>query len=124
MKKIQLLLISALVLLAGCVNNAVSKSGLYWGNYSHTLYAYKKNPNPKTQAEHVAELNRIVEKSKELKLRVPPGIYAELGMFALEDGHRHQARTDFGLELATYPESKAMVSQLLRGKNVKRKVGD
>lgn len=112
MTKKLIITLAALVLLSGCAT--VSKSGLYWGKYSDTLYNLKNKPSSKTRAKHVAELNKIILKSQELKLRVPPGIYAELGMYTLEDGKRNKAKEYFNLELATYPESRAMVSQILK----------
>jgi hypothetical protein len=94
----------------------VSQSGLYWGNYSHTLYNLKNKPSDETRAKHIAELHSIIQKSKELNLRVPPGVYAELGMYTMEDGKSEQAKEYIKLELATYPESSAMVNQVLKKK--------
>ena len=107
--------LTALLWLSGCATGPhVSQAGLYWGNYSHTLYDFKNNPGAETRAKHVAELNAIIQKSQELTLRVPPGVYAELGMYTLEDGNKDKANHYFNLELGTYPESKAMINQILK----------
>ena len=100
--------------LAGCATIQVSQSGFYWGNYSHTLYEYKNSPSPETREKHIAELNSIIQKSNELNLKVPPGIYAELGMYTLEDGKKDIANKFFNQELGIYPESKVMINQILK----------
>lgn len=113
---ISLIGISSLVLFAGCTSTGISASNLYWGDYSTTLYELKKSPGADTKAAHIKELNSIIEKSKELNLRVPPGLYAELGMYMLNEGKKNKANVYFNLELKTYPESKAMVRQILKKK--------
>jgi len=115
MIKRPLLVLTALLGLSGCaLSPTISHSGYYWGNYSHTLYNYKKSPDEKNRATHIAELNSIIQKSQTLNLKVPPGIYAELGMYTIEDGNRAKANEYFNLELGTYPESKAMINQILK----------
>lgn len=115
MIKKPLLVLTALMGLSGCaLSPTISQSGYYWGNYSHTLYDYKKSPDDKTRTTHIAELNSIIQKSKELNLKVPPGIYAELGMYTIEDGNQAKANEYFNLEIGTYPESKAMINQILK----------
>lgn len=104
----------ALVWLSGCATIQVSQSGFYWGKYSNTLYDFKNNPGDETRVKHIAELNAIILKSQELKLKVPPGIYAELGMYTLEDGNKDVANKLFNQELGAYPESKAMINQILK----------
>ncbi len=68
----------ALLCTAGCVPRP---SMYYWGNYSETLYRAKKTPGDDTLLAHRQSLENIVEQSKTLNLRVPPGVYAELGTF-------------------------------------------
>jgi len=112
-KNFSIALIS-LVWLAGCATIQVSQSGFYWGSYSHTLYDFKNTPSDETRAKHIAELNAIIQKSNELNLKVPPGIYAELGLYTLEDGKEDMANKLFNHELGIYPESKAMINQILK----------
>ena len=111
---INMLGVSLLVMFTGCAATKISDSNLYWGDYSKTLYELKKSPSADTKAAHIKELNSIIEKSSELKLRVPPGLSAELGMYLLNQGKKAQATKYFNLELQTYPESKAMVNQILK----------
>ncbi|MCP4487865.1 MAG: DUF4810 domain-containing protein [Gammaproteobacteria bacterium] len=114
MNKTLLLTLAGILFLSGCTTMGISKSGLYWGKYSYTLYELKKNPGTGARSTHIAEIKNIIAKSKSLDLRVPPGIYAELGMYTLEDGNATKANEYFNLELGTYPESKAMINQVLK----------
>lgn len=114
MNKKLVIALTGILFLSGCATMSVSQSGLYWGKYSHTLYELKKNPGEDTRAKHIAEMNDIIQKSNEKNLRVPPGVYAELGMYSLEDGNQGKANDYFNLELGTYPESKAMINQILK----------
>jgi hypothetical protein len=98
-------------LFSGCAT--VSQSNLYWGNYSHTLYEVKKNPGEQSKKAHQHELLSIVEKSKARNLKVPPGIYAELGVYAKESGDSNAANNYFHLEQETYPESSALMKHAL-----------
>ena len=114
-KKILVSLATLFVLLSltGCATK-ISASNLYWGDYSKTLYNLKKTPTAETREAHIKELKSIIVKSNELHLRVPPGLYAELGMYLLNDGKKVKANEYFNLELKTYPESKKMVLQILK----------
>ena len=111
MKAVALIFIS-LFLLNGCAN--VSQSNLYWGDYSRTLYKVKKEPSESSKLEHENELQEIVEKSKSMDLKVPPGIYAELGVFAKEKGNDEIAKEFFKLEQETYPDSEALMKRALQ----------
>ena len=110
-----LLVIFTLAIVSGCAT--VSKSGLYWGSYSHTLYEVKKNPGEASNAAHEEELLSIVEKSKDMNLRVPPGIYAELGVYAMERGDNNAANNYFRLEQEIYPEGAVLMKRALQNKS-------
>jgi len=101
-----------LVLVSGCATH-VSQSNLYWGNYSNTLYLVKKEPSAETKAAHEKELQLIVEKSKEMNLRVPPGIYAELGLYATNRGDKNAAQNYYRLEQEVYPEGAVLMKRTM-----------
>ena len=107
----RILVILIVLLVSGCAT--VSESNLYWGKYSHTLYQVKKNPGEASNKAHEEQLLSIVEKSKEKDLMVPPGIYAELGIYALERGDKEIAQKYFQLERETYPEGGALMQRTL-----------
>lgn len=118
MKNISLILL--LSFLASCMTHTVSESGLYWGDYSKTLYAYKKTPTPENLAVHKNELLTILSKSKELNLRPPPGIQAELGVILMNEKDEKSAKEYFIGEGNVYPESKVLVAKLMEASAEKK----
>lgn len=111
-KKITILGISAaLLLMTGC--QTVTESGYYWGGYSETYYDYIKTPSDETLNRHVEELFHIVDKSNEKGLKVPPGIYAEIGYIKEKQGQHTESEKYFLLESEAYPESKPFIERLI-----------
>lgn len=109
MKKL-LLIPSLLLLLSGC-GPTVSASNLYWGAYSNTLYAVKKDADTNSHERHEEELLSLVEEAKKKDLRVPPGVYAELGVYAMERGDKAAGDNYFNLEEQTYPEGSTLMQR-------------
>lgn len=110
MKIAILALIISLGVLQGCAT--VTDAGYYWGGYSGTLYKYTKDPNETTLANHVEELQKIIAVSREKSLRVPPGIYAELGYIMARKGNDVEAAAQYENEMALYPESRIFLERL------------
>jgi hypothetical protein len=109
--KIILLILTA-IFLSSCATG-VSDSGLYWGYYSSTSYQYKKNPSKENLLNHKNELLSIIAKSKELNLRVPPGVQAELGIIFMDENDSKLALENFIGEKTTYSESELLMTRLL-----------
>ena len=107
-KNVIFLLVATTLMFGGCVSTQM----YYWGNYSKTLYHYRKDANDEAQGKHMAELEAIVKGSKERNLRVPPGVYCELGYMYAKKGNNKQAMELFALEKSTYPESTHFVDRL------------
>jgi hypothetical protein len=107
-----LFVVLALLILTGCVT-PISQSNLYWGNYSHTLYNVKKEPGEASNKAHEKELLSIVEKSNDRNLKVPPGVYAELGIFAKERGDLNASANYFRMEQDTYSEGSTLMQRVL-----------
>ncbi|MBV7299687.1 DUF4810 domain-containing protein [Enterovibrio paralichthyis] len=101
----------AAMLLSGCVQ--VSESGYYWGDYSHSYYSYLKNASKESVTEHYETLIDIVETSEQSDLKVPAGIFAELGYIHSQMGDFHSAVNYYEKEVATYPESKILMGTLI-----------
>ena len=97
--------------LAACATKGVD---YYWGNYSLTLYAYKKEPSSETEQAHIEELQKIIDKSAEKNFRVPPGVQAELGNLYAKRGDTEAARALLQAEVASYPESSLFIEKLQR----------
>lgn len=114
MRKSQLILLVAATLAAGgCTPTPM----YYWGNYSASLYHFRKEANDESRDKHMAELEAIVKGSQEHKLRVPPGVYCELGYMQAKKGKRDEALALFALEKATYPEATHFVDRLVQSIN-------
>ena len=106
-----LLIITLTLMTFGC---ATSNTSYYWGNYSSTLYNLKKDPGEESLTKHISELQRIIEKSNDKNLKVPPGIHAELGYRLAEINQNQQARIELTNEVNTYPESKTFIERVLK----------
>lgn len=111
MKKILLPAIAFTFGLGGCAAQ-VTEAGYYWGNYANTLYEYAKDPSEDTLAAHVEELKLIIAESNERDLKVPPGIYAELGYIEAKKGQDSEAMTHYEAEMNLYPESRVFLERL------------
>jgi hypothetical protein len=96
-------------LLASCATN---KNLFYWGDYSETLYAFKKNPDDRTLAAHKVTLLNIIAESPKQKRPVPPGVYAEYGYLLLKEGKETEGLDYLSKEETQYPESKLFVQRL------------
>ena len=97
-----------LVFLAGCAPQEI----FYWGDYSTTLYDYKKNPDEKTLAAHKKSLIDIIAVSPQKNRRIPPGVYAEYGFLLIKDGKEGEGLQYFEKEITLYPESKIFIQRL------------
>ena len=110
-----LLLFATAITVGGCAPQPMYS----WGNYSNTLYHFRKDANDETRDKHMAELESIVKVSNEHTQRVPPGVYCELGYMHAKKGNKSQAMELFALEKSTYPESTHFVDRLVESiKNV------
>jgi hypothetical protein len=107
-----LLLLSFILSLifVGC--GATSKDSFYWGNYSTTLYDYKKNPDEKTLEAHKKELVSVMEMSEKKNKMVPPGVNAEYGYLLLKEGQESEGLTYLAKEIELYPESTVFISRI------------
>lgn len=101
--------------LSGCAAQ-VTEAGYYWGNYANTLYATTKSPSDETLAQHVEELQMIIAESQERGLKVPPGIFAELGYIEASRGNDEVALAHYEAEMQLYPESRVFLERLTADK--------
>lgn len=111
MKQPKLLVFSLFLAIGFLVSNCGVTPLYYWGNYPHTFYKQIKKADEKAEQNHKDELLKIINTSQEKELRVPPGVYAELGFMMLAEDSE-ASRRYFQLEMDTYPES-AQLMQLL-----------
>ncbi len=98
----------------GCATRATQKPMYYWGDYSGSLYKIHKDPNKKNIAEHQVQLETIIKQSEERDLRVPPGVYGELGyIYALKNNSKEAVKL-FEMEKQTYPESTIFIDNMIQ----------
>lgn len=120
---ISILLTSAFLLFFsfGC---ATQKPMYYWGDYSGSLYKVHKDPNEKNLAEHQVQLETIIKQSEEKNLRVPPGVFCELGyIYALKNNSK-EAIYLFEMEKQTYPESTIFMDNMIQQVEKREKIED
>jgi len=93
--------------LSGCASK-----GLYdWGGYSAALYnSYK---DPATVTDGVQQLQTHIGKLEQGRQKVPPGLYADLGMLQLQAGDKEHAQANFRKERALWPESAGLMDALI-----------
>jgi hypothetical protein len=104
------LFLSAAALFSGCAGH--KQQMYYWGDYSKTLYNCRKNPCKESLLKHKADLESIIEVSNKKSLRVPPGVYAELGYIYFRQNNKTEALRYFALEEKTYPESTIFMKRM------------
>jgi hypothetical protein len=97
-----------LFLLSGCAPQPL----FYWGDYSETLYDYKKSPDEKTLDAHMKSLQDIFDQSAKLNKRVPPGAYAEYGYLLIKEGKDQDGITYLDKEQTLYPESAVFIQRI------------
>lgn len=111
----------AVVLLLSVGSGCAPQKMYHWGNYSETLYQNKKNPCEETLLEHKQVLEEIVKASEQKNLRVPPGVYGELGYIYLRQNSTKEAKQFFKMEEQLYPESKILMDRLIQQADAREK---
>ncbi|MFT5704995.1 MAG: hypothetical protein ACI8SK_000949 [Shewanella sp.] len=106
-----LFILATTFMFSGCAS--VTESGYYWGNYSETYYEYIKAPSEQSVTNHLNELNSIIDKSNKKGLKVPPGIYAEIGYITAKRGDSDNSIAYYRQEAELYPESVSFIERLI-----------
>lgn len=119
-KVIFILLMLVLVSLISCA----PKKMYNWQDYSKTLYAYKKDSNEESLLKHMKELEKIIEVSNQNNMRVPPGVYGELGFYYLRINKTKEAVAYFNFEKQLYPESRILMDRLIQKTAAAKTISD
>lgn len=109
MKTVPLTIVLLGLLVSGCNPPPI----FYWGDYSETLYAYKKSPDEKTLQAHKKTLQEIITLAPQKRQKIPPGVYAEYGFLLLREGKESEGFEYLQKEEALFPESKVFVQRLI-----------
>ncbi|MCG2721955.1 MAG: DUF4810 domain-containing protein [Thermodesulfovibrionales bacterium] len=102
------------IFLSGCAPQRM----YYWGDYSNTLYQSKKNPSDQSNLVHLQAIEMIIEESRTNNLRIPPGVYAELGYIYFRQNKKDLAIQNFKMEKELYPESAFLMDRLENAANL------
>lgn len=90
------------LLLTACATS----SRFEWGNYEGALYSYAKKPELRPQ--YRTSLEKAIDQGRRTN-RIAPGMLAELGYLALEDGDTSAAVALFEEEMRLFPESRSFL---------------
>lgn len=101
----------SIVLLAFVIAGCATAGKYDWGNYDRSLYQYYKDPS--ISDKHMAELAAIIESAAKTNAKVAPGIHAEYGYFLLQRGRASEARKQFEMEKAAWPESSQFMTAMI-----------
>ncbi|OUR60699.1 DUF4810 domain-containing protein [Colwellia sp. 39_35_sub15_T18] len=99
------------IFLAGC---QTTKPMYEYEDYAESFYSLKKEGGEETAVQWKTSLESIVEKSKAKAVRVPPGVYANLGYIHLKVNNNEGAITFFEQEKAIYPEATKFMDNLIK----------
>lgn len=108
-------LIVSLSVLALLVSGCSGKKPMYeYSNYSESYYQLKQTGDATSTSRWKTSLEDSIEKSNVLAIRVPPGIYANLGYLYLKVNDTQKAISFFKAEKALYPESGIFMDNLIK----------
>ena len=117
MKLLTLAISLSVVLVSGCVSTP--KPIYDYGAYSESFYAMKKDSGAENSEQWRVELENIITNSHAQSLRVPPGVYANLGYIFLKANNTEKAISYFEEEKNIYPESEIFMKNLIKKANLK-----
>jgi hypothetical protein len=104
------------VILSGCQSTAPM---YMYENYSESFYGLKKESGQESDVQWQTSLEGIISKSNAKAVRVPPGIYANLGYIHLKANNYPKAIEFFEQEKRIYPESTKFMENLIKKAKVK-----
>ncbi len=92
--------------LIGCATPTI----YHWGNFESGLYDRYVNED---HAQADVYLFETVHAAEQRNLRVPPGAYADYGFLLFQRGDYEGAKAYFEKERQLFPESSALMTQLI-----------
>lgn len=85
-----------------------------WYDYQDDYYHYLKNADEDSQKELAKTYEEIINKQREIRGVVPPGIYADYGWLLLEQNKVEEGKAMLAKEVELYPESAVFVGSILK----------
>ena len=116
MKKslVNILKLSAAASLALLAMSCGSTQLYSWYNYQSDYYHYLKNADENSQTRLTETYQKIIDRQRESRGVVPPGIYADYGWLLLQNGKSEEGKAMLMKEVELYPESEVFVGSLLK----------
>ncbi|WP_086933291.1 DUF4810 domain-containing protein [Agarilytica rhodophyticola] len=110
---------SFLLLAAILLNGCTSTDTLYhWGNYEGLLYKMYNEPGEATPEVQIERLIVDIQKAEAYGKKVPPGVFAHLGVMYAANGNLAKAQEAFIEEKTLFPEAAVLVDgMILRSQN-------
>lgn len=99
-------------LLSGCASTA-SNDIYYWGEYEQLIHDMYINPGKADAVMQIEKLTADIQKAESTGKRVPPGLYAHLGLMYSSQGQAAQAEAALREEQKLYPESTKFIQGLM-----------
>lgn len=112
-KQIMLSLITLAI--AGC--NVTPNQQYYWGNYEALIYDSYNKPGSATPELQIKKITQDIERAKSSRKKIPPGLYAHLGMMYASQGNRPLAMAAFDEEKKLFPESSVLIDGMIERSN-------
>lgn len=85
-----------------------------WHDFEVNYYQFVKDHTEDAKLDYEQSLTQILRKQNRGKTkRVPPGVYAEMGMITAKKGHADVAVIYFKREKELYPESSVLMDRLI-----------
>lgn len=103
-----LIILMVFALLAGCF----APPYLYYGNSSHSYYKMLKKQDARSRDNYQESLEKVFERSLQLGIPVPPGLYCDYALLMLGQGRYDLAREYFNKEKATWSEAQPFMDFL------------
>lgn len=85
----------------------------YWGNYESLIYQMYLTPGKAPPQVQIERLTQDIQRAEGRGLRIPPGLYAHLGMMYAMEGSVAQAEEAFAEEVKRYPESEVFIQGMM-----------
>ncbi|MBO4404214.1 MAG: DUF4810 domain-containing protein [Treponema sp.] len=85
-----------------------------WYDYQEDYYHAMKDADEESVKELAETYQKIIEKQKETRGIVPPGIYADYGWMLLQSGKVEEGKAMLAKEMELYPESATFVGSILK----------
>lgn len=106
---------AAVLLLSGCADDS-PRQLYYWdGAYTGSVYEYLSEEGD--AGAQIAALEQSLQKAHQRAAKVPPGLYAHLGLLYLSQGNGAKFKAYIEKEAELYPESRDYAMFLLNQNN-------